>query len=153
MGTTQPCWECGKKLEIGTICCSRQTNRKNSLLPSTLPLVALFWPAVREDLELADSQPWHESQSQGGRWALKQYLPSLAGVVKMGTVCQPRRYVQLWVIIFKKLFGHKAHGILVPHCCCSVNKSCLTLFDPIDFSTPGFPVLHHLLQFAQTHVH
>ena len=27
------------------------------------------------------------------------------------------------------------------------------LCDPIDCSTPGFPVLNHLLEFAQTHVH
>ena len=25
--------------------------------------------------------------------------------------------------------------------------------DPMDCSTPGFPVLHHLLELAQTHVH
>ena len=29
---------------------------------------------------------------------------------------------------------------------------CLTLFNPMDCSTPGFPV-HHLLELAQTHVH
>ena len=28
--------------------------------------------------------------------------------------------------------------------CCSVDKSCLTLWDPMDCSTPGFPVLHYL---------
>ena len=28
---------------------------------------------------------------------------------------------------------------------CSVAKSCLTLSDPMDCSTSGFPVLHHLL--------
>ena len=38
-------------------------------------------------------------------------------------------------------------------CCCSVAKSRPTLCDPVDCSTPGFPVLHHLLEFAQTHVH
>ena len=38
-------------------------------------------------------------------------------------------------------------------CCCSVAKSCLTLCDPMDCSTPGFPVLHYLPEFAQTHVH
>ena len=37
--------------------------------------------------------------------------------------------------------------------CCSVPQSCPTLFDPMDCSTPGFPVLHHLLELAQTHVH
>ena len=35
---------------------------------------------------------------------------------------------------------------------CSV-VSCLTLCDPIDCSTPGFPVHHQLPQLAQTHVH
>ena len=37
--------------------------------------------------------------------------------------------------------------------CCSVTKSCLTLCNPMDYSTPGFPVLHYLLGFAQTRVH
>ena len=37
--------------------------------------------------------------------------------------------------------------------CCSVAQLCLTLCDPIDWSTPGFPVLHHLPEFAQTHIH
>ena len=38
------------------------------------------------------------------------------------------------------------------HCgCCSVTKSCLTL-QPMDFSTPCFPVLHYLPEFAQIHV-
>ena len=36
--------------------------------------------------------------------------------------------------------------------CCSAAQSCLTLCNPMDCSTPGFPVLHHLLEFAQTHI-
>ena len=40
------------------------------------------------------------------------------------------------------------------YCCCSsVTNSCLTLCNPMDCSTPGFPVLLCLLEFAQTHVH
>ena len=35
----------------------------------------------------------------------------------------------------------------------SVTKLCLTLCDPMDYSMPGFPVFHHLLEFAQMHVH
>ena len=31
-------------------------------------------------------------------------------------------------------------------CCCSVAQSCLILCDPMDHSTPGFPVLHHFLE-------
>ena len=33
------------------------------------------------------------------------------------------------------------------HCCCSVTSL------PMDCSRPGFPVLHYLPEFAQTHVH
>ena len=35
----------------------------------------------------------------------------------------------------------------------SVTQFCLTLCDPMDCSTPGLPVHHQLLEFAQTHVH
>ena len=35
----------------------------------------------------------------------------------------------------------------------SVPQSCLTLCDPMECSTPGFPVHHQLLELAQTHVH
>ena len=38
-------------------------------------------------------------------------------------------------------------------CCCSVAESSQTLCNPMDCSTPGFPVSHYLLEFAQTHVH
>ena len=41
----------------------------------------------------------------------------------------------------------------VVHCCCSVDKLCLTLCDPMDCSLPGFPVLHYLLEFSQIRVH
>ena len=35
----------------------------------------------------------------------------------------------------------------------SVAQSCPTLCDPMDCSTPGFPVHHQLPELAQTHVH
>ena len=36
---------------------------------------------------------------------------------------------------------------------CSVAQSCPALCDPMDSSMPGFPVLQHLPEFVQTHVH
>ena len=42
---------------------------------------------------------------------------------------------------------------MVQCCCCSVTQSCLNLCNPTDCSTPGTPVLHHLLELAQIHVH
>ena len=38
-------------------------------------------------------------------------------------------------------------------CCSLVTKSCLTFCNSMDCSTPGFPVLYYLPEFAQTHVH
>ena len=35
----------------------------------------------------------------------------------------------------------------------SVAQSCPILCDPMDCSTPGFPVHHQLPELAQTHVH
>ena len=38
-------------------------------------------------------------------------------------------------------------------CSCSVAQSCPALRNLMDCSRPGFPVLHHLLESPQTHVH
>ena len=35
----------------------------------------------------------------------------------------------------------------------SVAQSCPTLYNPMDCSTPGFPVRHQLLEFTQTNMH
>ena len=37
--------------------------------------------------------------------------------------------------------------------CCSVSQLCPTLCDPMDCSIPCLSVPHHLLKFAQVHVH
>ena len=42
--------------------------------------------------------------------------------------------------------------VLIKSYCCSVAKSHQSFCDPMDCSTPGFPVLHYLPEFAQTHV-
>ena len=43
------------------------------------------------------------------------------------------------------------HTVL--HSCCSVTKFCLTLCNPMDYSTPEVSVHHYLRELAQTHVH
>ena len=62
------------------------------------------------------------------------------------------------VLKLKKACNTEAPGKLLLllldwDCCCSVTKLCLTLCDPMDHSVRGFPVLHQLLEFVQTHVH
>ena len=39
------------------------------------------------------------------------------------------------------------------YCCSVANWTCLTLCNPMNCNIPGFPLLHCLLKFAQTHVH
>ena len=42
----------------------------------------------------------------------------------------------------------RVFSLAIPSCsCCSVTKSCPTLCDRVNCSTPGFPVLHYLLEF------
>ena len=57
----------------------------------------------------------------------------------------------MWV--WNTILKERGMGYCFGGCCCSVTKSCLTLCNLMGCSTPGFPVLHYLLEFAQTHFH
>ena len=58
-------------------------------------------------------------------------------------------------IYTQSVYTHKRNSILYPLCCCccSVTQLCPSVCDIMNCSTPGFPELHHLPEFAQTHVH
>ena len=69
-----------------------------------------------------------------------------------------KRHVYWQLLLIMSWPGASTHPPLHTHvctyyCCCSVPKLCLTLCGPMECSTPGFPALHHLLEFAQTQVH
>ena len=53
--------------------------------------------------------------------------------------------------------SYKQHHRIIPEQYWLLSLSCLLnciwLCDPVDCSMPGFPVLHHLPEFAQTYVH
>ena len=59
----------------------------------------------------------------------------------------------LFLFVFSKACGGSV--MLKEHegCCSPLAKLCLTLCDPMDDSVQGFPVLHSLPEFVQTHVH
>ena len=66
----------------------------------------------------------------------------------------------LWWILFlikwdqiKIQWMKKEMNMIRRMCYCSVTKLCPTLYNSMNCSRPGFPVLHHLLEFAQIHVH
>ena len=56
-------------------------------------------------------------------------------------------------LIFYSRFLRIFYKIMLSLNCCLVAQLCLTLCNPVDCSTPGFPVLHQLPDLAQTHVH
>ena len=96
--------------------------------------------------------------------------------LSLSTVCIPQTYpeytLQIFQAVYKNALGHcwrnrykigttrfsyftlkKPILFFFLSCCCSFAQSCPTLCDPMDCSTPGFPVLNSLPEFAQTHVH
>ena len=52
------------------------------------------------------------------------------------------------------ILSHPAYDICCDcPLCCLVTRLCLILWDSMDCSTSGLPVLHYLLEFVQIHVH
>ena len=73
-------------------------------------------------------------------WSLQKYPPCPALTTSWVKNCVPLSFS------FSLL---KISKVVV----CSIAQSCLTLCTPVNCSTPGSLVLHHLQKFAQTHVH
>ena len=56
--------------------------------------------------------------------------------------------IEVWILLLFMMIR-----CIVVYYCCSVTKSCLTICDPMDCSTPGSSVLHYFREFANIHVH
>ena len=67
--------------------------------------------------------------------------------MSLGVICKSQPFLSVLDAVRQKVRAH------VCSYCCSVAKLRVTLYDPMDRSTPGFPVLHQLPEFTQTHVH
>ena len=59
-------------------------------------------------------------------------------------------FFSTWTIVSICLAPGKKVIFIMITFCCSVTQLCLTLCSPMDCSMPGFPVLHHLPELAQT---
>ena len=90
---------------------------------------------------------WGNPMNRGAWWA------TVHGVSKSPTRLSDWAYTHiLWNIIKAIEWGYADYkvNLLFSH---SVPQSYLTLCDPLNCSTPSFPVLHYLLEITQTHVH
>ena len=98
-----------------------------------------LWPKRRNPRNPEKNGGWHES-----------YL--MCGYIKGCRLCNlvDRATVMGWR---KFNFSKTSITILASVQFSSVAQSCPTLCDPMDYSTPGFPVHHQLPELTQTHVH
>ena len=58
-------------------------------------------------------------------------------------------HLRIWALVVLIIFKMS----VLPCNCCSVTQLCLTLCNPMDCSTPSFPVVHQLPKLAQIRVH
>ena len=84
------------------------------------------WPWLSKEMKIAILRSWNE-------WKIRIYMNSLIGFQDTF------------------LFFRNWHYVCIQFS--SVAQSCPTLCDPMNYSTPGLPVHHQLLEFTQTHVH
>ena len=70
---------------------------------------------------------------------------------ELRVLISPRLYFQGAII--KLLLSMISFILTSTKLCCSIAKLCPTLCNPMDCNMPGFPVLHYLPKFAQSHVH
>ena len=78
-----------------------------------------------------------------------------------GPVLYGTSRISRWMIInllsspshLREKYNLCSNNWVKPLACCSVTQLCPTLCDPMDCSTPGFPVLYHIPELAQTQVH
>ena len=102
------------------------------------PIVATIWPVGTEEMWAVVINCWILMISKGPRWSF--------GLLATSLLNRTSAYAE-----YPQVMGSFPPP-KVPHLvsCCWVAKSCRTLCHPVNCSTPGFPALHFLPEFAQT---
>ena len=95
-----------------------------------------WWAAVYGVAQSRTQLKWQEQQQQQG--SIVDHLLEIRDLILVSRLLVFLRYVLI---------------LGSPVQFSSVAQSCLTLHDPVDHSTPDFPVHHQLQESAQTHLH
>ena len=88
----------------------------------------------------------------GGKHMLVENCPFYKSVEPLANQQKAKNKTHIWLFFYKLTFI-TCRAVISCGWFSSAAQSCLTLCDPLDCSTPGFPVHHQLLEFTQTHVH
>ena len=88
-------------------------------------------------------------------WSFPPHIPPPWSVITISSQKKERKKnVSFILLLIQLVWLHSVQtGLLFCDQFSSVTQSCLTLCNPMDCSTPGFPILHQLPELAQTHVH
>ena len=125
-------------------CSNLRSHHEGSLFCTSSPTLVVF--CVFHNSQVWDDILWFWSAFvwQWGCWASfivpVGHLYVFFGKMTVQPFCQ---FLNLFFFFF-------LYWIVL---CCSGTQSFLPICDPMDYSTPGLPVLHHLLELAQVHVH
>ena len=113
-----------------------------NLLPSLLSVYILHaYSQSQNTTQLVLTKSFHSTHTKGIKVA--DIIKLLRWLSKTQFWWQVRETLPFNIrVLFNKM-----------QCCCSVAQLCPTLCDTKNCGTPGFPILHHLPELAQTHVH
>ena len=109
----------------------------NYTLPAHLPINR----ELSCSIPFCHHQVWLSHLFNSRLWSIRLYCELWRAKTSPSTVLNPVLWPEQW----RPSISYGCY-------CCSAAQLCLTLCDPMDCSTPGFPVLHHLLEFVQIHV-
>ena len=103
------------------------------------------WKTKAKFMQLVLASTWKPSPY------LRKFLISLEILYSASWLEFLRRQCNLVAKIWEIAMVNKKWTLICNSC--SHTKLCPTLCDPMNWSMPGFPILHYLLECAQSHVH
>ena len=97
----------------------------------------------------------NESYSVNDSYKLKaeQNITDTKEYIQYDSICENLKNSKTWTEVIKVKLRTTIRVRFCCYCCCSDTKLCSTLCNPMDCSTPAFPVLCYLLEFAHIHAH
>ena len=90
--------------------------------------------------------------SPHSRFLLAIYLDRVVCIFQPQSLSLPLPF-HLSLLVILSLFAKCVILFLLCFSSSSAAQSCLTLYDPMNLSTPGLPVHHQFPEFTETHVH
>ena len=146
------------KLKDTFFFCRKTTTNLDSMLKSrdiTLPTKVDLVKAVVFPVVIYGCESWTIKKAECQSWCF--WTVVLEKTLESPLDCKEIQQVhsegdQPWDVFGRNDAKVETPVLWPPHAAKSL-QSCPTLCDPMDHSTPGFPVLHNLLELAQSHVH